>query len=583
MATTVTLNGTNYSIPAVGEGNWGTNVSNYLIALGSGVLQKAGGSFTLTADVDFGATYGLKAVKFSSRNTPSTAGVVRLGNNESIGWRDFANSADLELKVNASDVLEFNGNPLVTLALGAADTVLKMNAGGTAYEFGKLADANIATGAAIDAAKIHDASVSNTEFGYLNGVTSAIQTQLDAKIDDFSSSNDNRIVRTDGTSGNAIQESAAIIDDSGNISGLNNITLAGVIDMSSAAAMTIGGTNATTINIGQSGQTTVIKGNLQVDGTTTTVNSETLEVTDANITVNNTGNQASADGSAGITVGMIDATDVVLIYDSTLTARFKIGDTGSEHEIVTTGHAQTITALKTIDTELLLKQISTPSNPASGYNKIYPKTDDKLYYLNSAGLEQEIGSGSGSGQINFLDGGDFEDGTVGGFATYDDGASATPVDGTGGTSANLTLSADATTVLNGTYSLKIAKGAADAQGEGASASITIPKGYRNTNNVIRFLFATDGAYASGDCAVFLYDVDQSTLITPRVSSIVGYDKDNPGAIKQVTDFSIADTTSSNYRLIFHVPSTNASAWDLYLDDILVGPQYIVQNGLGTPE
>jgi hypothetical protein len=39
-------------------------------------------------------------------------------------------------------------------------------------------NADIKSGAAIDAAKIHDGSVSNTEFGYLDGVTSAIQTQL---------------------------------------------------------------------------------------------------------------------------------------------------------------------------------------------------------------------------------------------------------------------------------------------------------------------------------------------------------------------------------------------------------------------
>jgi hypothetical protein len=44
-----------------------------------------------------------------------------------------------------------------------------------------LANANIKTAAAIDATKIHDGSISNTEFGYLNGVTSSIQTQLDSK------------------------------------------------------------------------------------------------------------------------------------------------------------------------------------------------------------------------------------------------------------------------------------------------------------------------------------------------------------------------------------------------------------------
>lgn len=45
-------------------------------------------------------------------------------------------------------------------------------------------DGNIKSGAAIDASKLADGSVSNAEFQYLNGVTSSIQTQLDNKIDD---------------------------------------------------------------------------------------------------------------------------------------------------------------------------------------------------------------------------------------------------------------------------------------------------------------------------------------------------------------------------------------------------------------
>ena len=46
---------------------------------------------------------------------------------------------------------------------------------------GTIVNADINASAAIDATKIHDGTISNTEFGYLNGVTSAIQTQLDAK------------------------------------------------------------------------------------------------------------------------------------------------------------------------------------------------------------------------------------------------------------------------------------------------------------------------------------------------------------------------------------------------------------------
>jgi hypothetical protein len=47
---------------------------------------------------------------------------------------------------------------------------------------GVVSNDKIATG--IDASKLADGSVSNTEFQYLNGVTSAIQTQLDGKVDE---------------------------------------------------------------------------------------------------------------------------------------------------------------------------------------------------------------------------------------------------------------------------------------------------------------------------------------------------------------------------------------------------------------
>lgn len=37
-----------------------------------------------------------------------------------------------------------------------------------------------------------------------------------------------------------------------------------------------------------------------------------------------------------------------------------------------------------------LAEIATPSNPSAGYNKLYFKSDDKLYILNSAGVELEV-------------------------------------------------------------------------------------------------------------------------------------------------------------------------------------------------
>ena len=57
---------------------------------------------------------------------------------------------------------------------------ITISGGTAAIGSGVIVNADINASAAIDATKIHDGSVDNTEFGYLNGVTSNIQTQLDS-------------------------------------------------------------------------------------------------------------------------------------------------------------------------------------------------------------------------------------------------------------------------------------------------------------------------------------------------------------------------------------------------------------------
>lgn len=71
-------------------------------------------------------------------------------------------------------------------------------------------------------------TVSTTELGFLDGVTSNVQTQLDSKasiasLDGYTlkatSSSDNAIVKFDGTSGRAIQNSGIIISDNNELTG----------------------------------------------------------------------------------------------------------------------------------------------------------------------------------------------------------------------------------------------------------------------------------------------------------------------------------------------------------------------------
>ena len=125
-------------------------------------------------------------------------------------------STDTNTTYTAGDGLDLTGTTF--------STDLKAN-GGLVIESTELAldlGASSITGS-LDAAKIADGSVSNTEFQYLDGVTSDIQTQLNAKGDVTASSTTtftNKTIDADGT-GNSITniedaniKSAAAIDAS---------------------------------------------------------------------------------------------------------------------------------------------------------------------------------------------------------------------------------------------------------------------------------------------------------------------------------------------------------------------------------
>lgn len=139
------VNGVTFQYPETGDEDWGDEASGWAEAITTGTLQKAGGSFVLTAEVDFGASFGLKSSYYKSRGTVSTAGVFRLGNNESVGWRNQANGANKLLKLNTSDILEFDGNPVLSPPLG----VLPVENGGTGLDTVATGDLLLATGSDI--------------------------------------------------------------------------------------------------------------------------------------------------------------------------------------------------------------------------------------------------------------------------------------------------------------------------------------------------------------------------------------------------------------------------------------------------
>lgn len=152
MSTNVTVNNAPYSIPnATGETGWGTSLTSWIQAVSNSTLQKSGGTFTLTADIDFGAAYGVKSAYFSTRSSnPSTSGIVRLANAESVGWKNAASSGNLLLTVNASDQLTYNGIVLSGSSALTASRAMVTDASGYASA----------------------SSVTSTELGRLSGITS---------------------------------------------------------------------------------------------------------------------------------------------------------------------------------------------------------------------------------------------------------------------------------------------------------------------------------------------------------------------------------------------------------------------------
>ena len=225
MSSNITFNGVTYSIPADGDFNWGPQLTAYFIAIASGALQKTGGTFTLTSEVNFGATYGVKSPYLKSQAAnPSSTGVVRLGSAQSVSWRNNANNADLALTTDASDNLLYNSKNVLFSGLGLIVNADVSNSAAIAYSKLNLAtsivNADISASAAIAYSKLNLATsvvngdiaaaaaiaysklaaltdsrllvsdgsgfvsasaVTSTEAGYLSGVTSAIQTQINTK------------------------------------------------------------------------------------------------------------------------------------------------------------------------------------------------------------------------------------------------------------------------------------------------------------------------------------------------------------------------------------------------------------------
>jgi hypothetical protein len=97
-----------------------------------------------------------------------------------IAWSKISKTGALLSDLGGILGLAAGGTGANLSATGGASQYLKQSSAGATVTVGTIAAGDLPTG--IDAAKIADGSVSNTEFQYLDGLTGNVQTQIDRRL-----------------------------------------------------------------------------------------------------------------------------------------------------------------------------------------------------------------------------------------------------------------------------------------------------------------------------------------------------------------------------------------------------------------
>jgi hypothetical protein len=193
------------------------------------------------------------------------------------------------------------------------------------------------------------ADVSDTEIGYLNGVTSAIQTQLDAKAPTANASFTGTFSAPTGTITSTMIADGTIVD--GDINASAAIAQSKIANLTTdlAAKASLSGA---TFTGAVSGTDLTLSGNLTVNGTTTTIDSTTIAIQNAFVFEGATADSFETtltvtDPTADRTLTLPDATDTLVGRATTDTLTNKSISLGSN--TITSTLAQLNTAISDAD------------------------------------------------------------------------------------------------------------------------------------------------------------------------------------------------------------------------------------------
>lgn len=201
-------------------------------------------------------------------------------------------------------------------------------------------------------------------------------------------------------------------------------------------------------------------------------------------------------------------------------------------------------------------EVAAPSTPASGFLRVYAKSDNKLYKKDDNGVETEVGgsSGSGSGEVNAILN------------------SSAATDTTGWTAAtNYTIARDTSNsplspVTSTSFSMLTTTASAESSTSGIYYSITtMPTGLRNKKLKLEF-YCTVPATADGVWRLSVYAGSTRMALSTDSSSVTTL----PGGFTgKFTAYF--DTDSSTAYTVNFTQTTRTNANTLYVTNVIAGP------------
>lgn len=408
-------------------------------------------------------------------------------------------------------------------------------------------DGNIKAGAGIDASKIGAGSVDNTEFGYLNGVTSSIQTQLGGKAASGANS--------DITSLSGLTTALSTSQGGTGVNSTATFPSSGVVVTEAGSATltnkTIDGDNNTVQDLGLSSLKTVL-----ADANKAILRDAAGAVTSALIANANISPTAAIDASK-IGAGSVDNTEFGYLNGVTSSIQTQLGSKAAS------GANSDITSLSGLTTALSISQGGTGQTSASAaINALLPSQATNFNkYLKTDGTNVSWASASGgAGEINAVLNASGADGTSG----WINGTSHSINTVTG---ATIPLSPAVPTAFTMSSSAAVAIGS-QTSSSGDYYEFTMPPALRNRKLKFEFYYTTPAA-ADGTWGVAVYN--GATKV--RLSTDTGATPDTvlPAGVSGGKFTAYFDTDSgTTYRVNF-VQRTRTNTNSLWVTNVVVGP------------